>query len=486
MEVDSDGTNLVDAAEAASGGNMESMDISDVGEPERLPIFETFTTVLDMDNLNLQTSQAEVRDPQVPYNTGKPSGSGQDAALTPPEVAPPPSAMELPSAALAAPIDKERLTEAATEMYTGDRGAPAASTKPPLTTEPSRELVIKAREVISTVFKSAGLAAVRLTWGRLVDKREALYYLLGWALGRGLLPVTDRPHGDAGILGDKYWKWADAYEIELADQKKAAGRLKSKLSAAELDKHNVDTADARNRLLRAVIVLDLPSPQRAAAVERHARPKPTPPIQPSSYREPDLAAELAEADAELNEAAIFHKVASLKAERTAKAADKTLSTDPPPPPGPLRDMYLDGTMDKKYVAKVMPVRERKRREAEVKQHDAVLHRTKEAQLAEMEAALEVERANLKGTEARARVAERERKEKLAAELLAAANEKGLAQLRLERLEARMAEHAAREAGIEAQLAQLRVVTAAAEAAEAPPVGVPVATSSMNVVQGELV
>ena len=61
------------------------------------------------------------------------------------------------------------------------------------------------------------------------------------------------------------------------------------------------------------------------------------------------------------------------------------------------------------------------------------------------------------------VAERERKEKLAAELLATANDKGLAQLRLECLERRMAESAARQAGMEAQLAQLRVATAAAEA-----------------------
>ena len=82
--------------------------------------------------------------------------------------------------------------------------------------------MITSREVIATLFKSAGLAAVRLTWGRLIDKREALYYLLGWALGRGLLPVTDRPDGAAGILGDKYWKWADAYKTELADQKKAS------------------------------------------------------------------------------------------------------------------------------------------------------------------------------------------------------------------------------------------------------------------------
>ena len=105
---------------------MESPDLSEDGALAHGCNLETFEVPMDTDNLNLQTSQAEVRDPHLSYNNGEPSGSGQDAALTSPEVAPPPTPIESPSASLTAPIDKEPLIEAAIEMYTGDRGVPAA------------------------------------------------------------------------------------------------------------------------------------------------------------------------------------------------------------------------------------------------------------------------------------------------------------------------------------------------------------------------
>ena len=432
---------------------------------------------------NLGPNGGEVGDPHTPVDTDPSSIGDQEAAQTSPEVTQVEPPMKTPSAA-AVPL--EELHEASKDMFVRGAGTPAASERPAIAKTASKELVIKARDAVAATFKAAGLDTVRSSWGRKVDKREALYYLLGWALGRGLLPVTDRPGGAAGELGDKFWVWATEYDKELAAQRKDVSREKSRVAANKLDAFLADAAEARSKILRTVVALGLPSRQSAAATSHHARPKPEPPVMPSSYREPDLAAELAEAEAELHEASIFHDAASSKAERATKAAEKALAADPPPPPGPLREMYLAGEMDAKYVAKAMPERERKRREAEVKRHDAALRRMKETQIAEMEAALEFERANLHRKEARARVAERERKEKLAAELLAAANDKGLAQLRLECLERRMAESAARQAGIEAQLAQVCVATAAAEAAEAPPVGVPVATSSMNVVEGELV
>eukprot|EP00966_Prymnesium_polylepis_P295698 6829294-Prymnesium_polylepis.1 len=421
------------------------------------------------EELNLQASEPGVRDPPVVIDSGNPSGCGQDAAPTSPELAQPPTSAGPTSAALVGPIDKDLLTEAATEMYTGNRGAPAASTKPPMATEPSRELVIKCREVICTVFKSAGLASVRLTWGRLIDKREALYYLLGWALGRGLLPVTDRPHGNAGILGDKYWKWADTYESELADQKKAAGRVKSKLPAGEVEKHNISTSEARNRLLRAVIVLDLPSVQSCAAVKRHARPNPKAKpetIEPITYHEPDLNAVLAEAEAELSEASIYHQAASLKAERVTRSLAELLAVDPPPPPGPLRDAFLVGFEEKySFGMKQMPRREEQRRAAAVRRLDDAQRRSTEAQLAEAEAHLAFRAAEVKATEARAQFTQRESMKNLAAVRLESGRNRGLLRAR-EQSERRALEASdARVASMEAQLAQLRVSLAAAEAAE---------------------
>lgn len=330
---------------------------------------------------------------------------------------------------------------------------------------------------------------MRLTWGRMIDKREALYYMLGWALGRGLLPVTDRPHGAAGILGDKYWKWADAYESELADQKKAAGRAKSKLPAGELEKHNVATAEARSHLLCAVIVLDLPSAQSCAAVERHARPKPVPPVVPSSYREPDLAAELAEAESEVEEADMVFEAGLLKAERLTTKLNKLVE----PPTGRYLDEYLaGGRLEDLAKYKLMaagatfPERERKRREAEVRRYLDAHRRYKAAELEVAEAEMASKRAVLKVAEARARCSRREE----VRVIQAAHHERRLRDIDIASREAAYERSGASLARREMQLAELRVALEALEdeeaAREATPIGDPVAASSANVLEGVLV
>jgi hypothetical protein len=397
-------------------------------------------------------------------------GGDQAAALPLPMLPLPTPAVEAPSEDVAA-VPLEELLEAAKDMWVRGSGSPAASTRTSIAKVASKELVIKARDAVATVFKAAGLATVRSSWGRNVDKREALYYLLGWALGRGLLPVTERPGGTAGDLGDKFWVWASDFDKELATQKKDVSRQKSKVATELLETFLAEAAEVRKKLLRSVIELGLPSAQSVAATKRKAKeaalkPCAPAPIEPIACDEPDLTAELEEAMAELSEAEISFQAASLRAERLVRGLAEVLSGDPPPPPGPLRDAYLVGFEQKfQFGLKQMPQREVKRRQAAVRRLDDAHRRGKEGELTEAEAALAFEAAKLKAAEARARLEARTHKNAIAVARLQAANERGLACAREAVARHMSVESDARVAGMEAQLAQLRVALAAAEAAE---------------------
>ena len=48
------------------------------------------------------------------------------------------------------------LSEPGTEMFTHGEGVPKASIKPPIATEATKELIIKARDAIAAIFKAAG------------------------------------------------------------------------------------------------------------------------------------------------------------------------------------------------------------------------------------------------------------------------------------------------------------------------------------------
>ena len=97
--------------------------------------------------------------------------------------------------------------------------------------------------------------------------------------------------------------------------------------------------------------------------------------------------------------------------------------------------------------------------------DDAQRRSTEAQLAEAEAHLAFRAAEVKATEARAQFTQRESMKNLAAVRLESGRNRGLLRAR-EQSERRALEASdARVASMEAQLAQLRVSLAAAEAAE---------------------
>ena len=470
--------------EDRSRGNMEPMDFGNDGAPAHRPDSESFEACSGQTNGNRETDGGEVGDPHTPMDTEHSSIGDQEAAQTSPEVPHVEPPMKTPSAAA---IPLEELHEACKDVFVRGAGAPSASSRPAVAKIASKELVIKARDAVAATFKAAGLEAIRSSWGRKVDKREALYYLLGWALGRGLLPVTDRPGGAAGELGDKFWVWATDYDKELAAQKKDVGRAKSRVAADKLDAFLADAAEARNNILRTVVDLGLPSPQSAAATARHARPKPEPPVVPSSYREPDFAAELAEAEGEAEEADVLLAAALLKGERlTAKLSQLD------EPPANLAEYLAGGRLEDLTKYKLtqpgatFPERERKRREAEVRRYIDLDRRCKAASLEIAGAELESKRAALKVAEARARCSRRE-EVRVIHDMHHARRAR---QMHLNGLESRLASAKAAEArGLE-EMAGLRVALAAAEAAEAvadaAPVGVPVAQSSATVVEGVLV
>ena len=491
MEVDCDAAHLVDTAVAAGQGNIEPMDISNVGEPAHPPICENFTTVVDQENSDLQSSDQRVQHPQLVPNTAASPPTSQLAAGSAPQPATVPHIGKVASAAPAAPIAIEALTTAATAMFVDGDGIPSASIKPSIATEATKELVIKARDAVAAAFKAAGLDGVRRSWGRKLDKREALYYLLGWALGRGLLPVgpADEKRSEAGEKGDKYWVWAGRYETELAAQKKQAGTKKSALTGdpVALAVHLEAAARERLNILGALVKLELPSPQRCAAVERHARPKPMPPVVPSSYREPDLDAEMAEAEAEAEEAVVLTQAATLKTERMTSALAR-LDEPPADLPAYLAGGRLEDLTKYKLTAPgaTFPERERKRREAEVRRYLDAHRKLKLATIEMKEAELASMAAGLKVKEVRARLARREEVRAIQADH----HERRLREMHLASREAAYERSGASLRRREIQLAELRVALEAAEAEEAAreaaPVGVPVAASSANVVEGVLI
>lgn len=491
MEVDCEEGAAIGSVDEASGGNMEPVDLSDDGEPAHTPIFESFTASVNEDNGHRQSSDERVQHPQPPLNTAESPPGAQQAAGSAPE---PATMLHLGDPAVAAPatpIVVEALAAAAKEMYVDGNGTPAASTKPSIATEATKELVIKARDAVAAVFKSAGLDGVRRSWGRKLDKREALYYLIGWALGRGLLPIgpADEKRSEAGTKGDKYWLWAARYDTELAQQKKQAGGKKSGLAGdvAALAAHHEASSTERTNILRALVKLELPSPQRCAAVERHARPKPTPPIVPSSYREPDLDADLADAEAEEEEAGVLLEAATLKAARTTAALTR-LDAPPADLPAYLAGGRLEDLAKYKLMAAgaTFPERERKRREAEVQRYIDAHRRLKLATLEMKEAELASMRAGLKVKEARARWARREE----VRVIQAAHHARRVREMDLASQQAAYERGRESQARREIQLAELRVALEFAEAEEAareaPPVGVPVAASSTDVTEGVLV
>ena len=152
------------------------MDLGDDGAPAHRPVFESFDVCGSERAGNLGPNGGEVGDPHTPVDTDPSSIGDQEAAQTSPEVTQVEPPMKTPSAA-AVPL--EELHEASKDMFVRGAGTPAASERPAIAKTASKELVIKARDAVAATFKAAGLDTVRSSWGRKVDKREALYYLLG-------------------------------------------------------------------------------------------------------------------------------------------------------------------------------------------------------------------------------------------------------------------------------------------------------------------
>ena len=333
---------------------------------------------------------------------------------------------------------------------------------------------------------------MRRSWGRKLDKREALFYILGWALGRGLLPIgpADEKRGEAGEKGDKYWLWAGRYESELAAQKKRAGGQKSALKndAKALAAHLETAAKERTAILTARVELELPSAQRCAALERHARPKPEPPIRPIEWRDPllDLKEALEDAEAELHEKTVLQEAALLKAERMAKNLVKL-------EPCTLEHLEMEfslrtrlgelGYDEGRIKGGKVSERERKRRMADAHRYDEARQKERAAQREEAEAELAVVEARCKVACARRALEEKQRTRDAHEAVFASSH-------RVRALELQLANAIAAKAAHDSRISELDAALEAAESDESDesevPQGVPMAASSMNVVQGLLV
>ena len=490
MDSQSDAGAAVSSDQAACGGNIVPMEVQDAGERGCVAEIQTTIVSAGQENSNLQSSGQRVQHVPTTHNSDESSLSAQQLAGQPPEAPGSAQLGDAASTAPAAPVAAEALIEAAKEMYVDGNGVPAASINPPIATVASKELVIKARDAVATAFKAAGLEGVRRSWGRKLDKREALFYLLGWALGRGLLPIgpADEKRGEAGDKGDRYWLWAGRYDSELAAQRKRASAQKSALKgdAKALAAHLEAAAKERTAILTAPVELELPSPQRCAAVERHARPKPEPPIRPIEWRDPllDLTEALADAEAELDEKTILHQAALLKAERMAKNLTKlepctveSLETE-----FCLRARleelgYEEGRIRGGRVSE----RERQKRMADARRYDEARQRERAAQCEEAEAELAVVEARVRVAGARHALEEKQRTRDMHEAMFARAH-------RVRALELQLASALADKAGHDSRLAKLDAALAAAESQleAAVPEGVPMAEGASGVVVGTLV
>ena len=211
----------------------------------------------------------------------------------------------------------------ATKMFTGGNGAPRRSQEPELATSPTPWLIKLAKEAVHELF-DLQRDEVQRSWGEVIDREEAVGYLLLDALGIEALPAEARDFGKKAIVTiyhpKKGLKQRDDALKGAAAAKRYKARQAAKKSEAAAAKlaERLAAIDAQRDADRAALwgqELDWQLPE--GRLVSAPAPAPPQPIDPA-------AAAMAAADAELAEAEAAEAAA---AEARAAADDKLAAAE---------------------------------------------------------------------------------------------------------------------------------------------------------------